>query len=57
MTTLHFSDAVLTVDENNGCVTSLIVNKQELLAEKSALFRFCLRTLDSTTATVASTEG
>ena len=57
MTTIRFSDTTLTVDAARGCVTSVSVGTQMLLAQKSALFRFCIRTPDSNTHTICSTQG
>ncbi|MBE6658827.1 MAG: hypothetical protein E7604_10320 [Ruminococcaceae bacterium] len=57
MAILRFSDTTLTVDASRGCVTSLTVGDDALLAAESPLFRVCIRRPDSTTEEFLSTQG
>ncbi len=57
MAILRFSDMTLTVDPARGCVTSLTVGADTLLAAESALFRGCIRQPDSSTFEVCSTDA
>ena len=57
MTALHFSDAVLYIDRERGLAASLTVGKTDLLAAKSALFTFRVRTPDAETADFCSAQG
>ena len=57
MTIFQTSNCTCSIDTARGCVTSLTVGAQSLLAAESALFRFCYRREDSTTCVVSSTQG
>jgi len=57
MTNFQTSDCNYIIDTARGCVTSMTVGTQSLLAAESALFRFCFRREDSTTCIVSSVQG
>ena len=57
MAILRFGDTALGIDLLRGCVTSLCVGREVLLAEESPLFRFRIRRADATTADFVSSQG
>ena len=57
MKILQISPMTLAIDAQRGCVTSVTVGAQTLLAEESALFRIGIRLPDSTLLTAISAEG
>ena len=57
MKILQISPMTLAIDAQRGCVTSVTVGAQTLLAEESALFRIGIRLPDSTLLTATSAEG
>lgn len=54
---IRFSDTSMTIDAGRGCITSVTVGKQSVLAEKSPLFRLGIRTSDSSIFSVCATQG